>query len=156
MIQSGYDILSDETHDTSKYMAFLHTRASNVERPHDIYWSMAMMPLYLYGHYQDAVTMGKKLEASMYELWSLREVALVLFYLSLSMVALARENPTKENIESIVKAVMEYKKRIDCSGSVNDTNYGMWSLLMEAETCEISQDYSKAIQLYEVRISSVV
>jgi hypothetical protein len=150
MIQSGYDILSDEQHDTQKYMSFISARASNVERPHDIYWSMAMIPLYLYGHYEDAVKMGTKLEATMYQLWSLREASVALFYLSLSLVARCRENPTKEKIESTVTTVSGFKERIDRLGSVNDTNYGMWSLILEAEIAEISEKYSSAVAAYEV------
>jgi hypothetical protein len=150
MIHSGYDILSDEQHDTAKYMSFISARASNIERPHDIYWSMAMMPLYLYGHYEDAVQMGKKLEESMHELWSLREVAFALFYLGLSMIARCRESPAEADIESTVKTVTAIKERLDCMGSVNDVNYGMWSLMLKAEIAEITAEYSSAIAAYEV------
>lgn len=151
MIRSGYDILSDEEHDTRTYMSFIASRASNVERPHDIYYSFSMIPLYLYGHYEDAVRSGKELEVSMSQLWSIREVQLALFYLSLSMIALCREKPADADVKATIETVIRNKERIDRIGSINDVNYGMWSLLLKAELSEIQESYSDSVRSYEVR-----
>lgn len=64
------------------------------------------------------------------------------------MIARARESPEDE-VNRVVREVIAYKKQIDLWQSECDVNYLMWSLLLEAEICELTGDYHDSIQAYE-------
>ena len=82
------------------------------------------------------------------ELFSIRSHRLVLFYLSLSLIAKARDSPEDE-LNRIISIVLGYKEQIELWQTECEVNYLMWSLLLEAEICELAGDYHDAIQAYE-------
>jgi signal transduction histidine kinase/CheY-like chemotaxis protein len=86
------------------------------------------------------------------ELFSMRNNRLTLFYLSLSMIAEAREANFKDDLNRTLDKVLEYKERIVEWQSQCDVNYLMWSLLLEAEICELTGQYHDAIRAYEAAI----
>jgi hypothetical protein len=76
------NVLSDDEHRTSEYMAYLDANASNVDRPRDIYFGLAMIPLFLYGHHTKAIQVGTRLLETTHRLWSARVSYVVYFCLS--------------------------------------------------------------------------
>ena len=148
------NVMSDEGHETDKYMEQIAARAANIERPRDVYNSLAMIPLYLYGHYEHVIQTGNDLRRTVHELWGVRNSRLTLFYLSLALLARARQNPSENSGKDVVDTVTGYKKQIELWQVECDVNYLMWSLLIEAECCEMMGDYHNAIQAYEAAIDT--
>ena len=142
--------MSDEYHDSKSYMAFINSTTTTADRPRDIYWGMAMMPLYLYGHHEMAVEVGTKITETIDGLWSIRIAPLVYFYLSLSILSLHLDNPSREGLEESLETVRKYKYEIDFARSACDPNYGMWSLILEAMICEVTGDQADAVHAFEV------
>lgn len=148
------NVMSDENHETDKYMERIAAGTANIERPRDVYNSLALIPLYLYGHYDHAIQTGDDLRRTVHELWGVRNSRLTLFYLSLALLARARQNPSDDGNKEVVDTVTRYKKQIELWQVECEDNYLMWSLLIEAECCELIGSYHKAIQAYEAAIDA--
>ena len=145
-------VLCDEEHSTSDYMKLIEERSSDVERPRDIYNSLRMIPLYLYGHYGKAIELSIEIVTSMYQLWSLRISLLALFYASLSLLAQIREGNSDQDRDTVLITVRQYKARIAQWQIECNANYLMWELLIGAELAEIEGRYAEAIKQYEAAI----
>lgn len=115
-----------------------------------------MIPLYLFGHYEHAIKTGNDVIETMHELWSCRNSRITYFYLSLSIIARLRENPTDVDRDSLITKVREYKEKIDTWQSQCNVNYLMWSLMVEGELNELTENYHDAIQAYEAAIDHSV
>ena len=102
----------------------------------------------MYGFYDEAINLGNEVLSIAGELYSIRNHRLTLFYLSLSLIAKARDSP-KSEWSGVVDQVLGYKEQIDLWQSECDVNYLMWSLLLQAEICELTGHYHDAIQAYE-------
>lgn len=153
-INTASNVMSDESHETDKYMEQIASRAANIERPRDIYTSLALIPLYLYGHYEHVIQTSKDLRRTVHELWGVRNSRLTLFYLSLALLARARQNPSEDGKKDVLDTVTGYKKQIELWQVECDVNYLMWSQLIEAECCDMIGDYHNAIQAYEAAIDT--
>ncbi len=154
-VESALTVMDDEHHTTAGYLAFISAGSSSSERAHDLYNSMQMPVLYIFGHYEKAVEVGKRLvTTTLKNLWSVRAAAGALFYYGLSIMALARENPSKEERSQAVMEAESCKQQIDAWGSVHDVNYGMWSLLLQAEISFVVGNYPDAGMSYEQAIDT--
>ncbi|KAL1969582.1 hypothetical protein VTN77DRAFT_8135 [Rasamsonia byssochlamydoides] len=145
-------VMSDEYHKTHEFMEHIDLHATRADRPRDIYWGLAMIPLYVYGHYEKAIEVGSQMMESVDRLWSMRISYLIYFYLSLSILTQHFDNPGRSNLDSRLEDVLKYKAEIDFARSACDANYGMWSLLLEALLCEVRGDLSSAVLAYEAAI----
>jgi len=96
------------------------------------------------------VQVGTEILDSIGNLWSLRVVYQVYFYLSLAILNRHLDNPTQNHLDSRLEDVLKYKAEIDYARSCCDANYAMWSLLLEALLCEIREEFPGAVQAYEV------
>ena len=150
---SAGSIMSDQNHDSEQYIQLVKSRASNFQRPTDVYYSLKMVPLYLFGFYDEAVELGNELLLTIDDLWSIRNVPMILFYLTLSIIAKYRNSlahkHSPEAKEEIVGKVMDFKEKIELWQAECSVNYLMWSLLIAAECCELMGDYQAAIEAYE-------
>lgn len=142
--------MADRHHKTNEFIAFLDSNAPNADRPRDIYWGLAMIPLFLYGHHAKAIELGIQMMETMPRLWSARVSYLVYFYLALSLLTLNNEYPAGDYLQGNLQLVLRYKAEVDFARSACDANYGMWSLILEALVFEVRNDYSSAIQAFEV------
>ncbi|KAJ5141279.1 hypothetical protein N7526_002274 [Penicillium atrosanguineum] len=149
---SADNILSDEEHHTSTYMAYLNANASNVDRPRDIYYGLSMIPLFLYGHHTRAIQVGTSLLETTHKLWSVRVTYIIYFYLSVALLTLHNDNPAQGYLDGKMDTVLKYKAEIDFARSCSDANYGMWALLLDALISEVRNDHSSAIQAFEAAI----
>ncbi|KAL8734393.1 MAG: hypothetical protein Q9166_001591 [cf. Caloplaca sp. 2 TL-2023] len=151
-IQSAETVFSDADHDSANYMQYVVIHASNPERPRDVYNSMMMIPLYLYGFYDKAIEIGFATAESIHQLWSIRNNRLNLFYLSLSLVAKIRDRHPMAEDNVLLDQVREYKAQIDAWQTESSVNYLMWSLMIEAEIADLTHKYHEATICYEAAI----
>ena len=118
---SPYTILDDSHHQTEKWKRYVTEHAPSMDRPMDMYWANALPVLYLFGHHQYCVEVGTRLvDGTIKDLWSMVMVASTWFYLSLSLLALARNDPSEESRGKAIELVKNYKQQLDIWGSVND------------------------------------
>lgn len=125
---------------------------ANTSRPRDLYNSLHIIPLYLFGHYDKAIEIGNQVTSTISELWSFRNSRLTLFYLSLSVLAKVKEDPSGPERNISLGKVREYKDMILMWQAECNVNYLMWSHLITAETFELMGDYHNAIQSYEAAV----
>ena len=147
---SADTIMEDERHNTAQFMAYLDANASNADRPRDIYWGLAMIPLFAYGHHNKVIELGIQMMETMPRLWSARVAYVVYFYLALSLLTLHNDYPARGYLDGNLKIVLKYKAEVDFARSACDANYGMWSLILEALIYEVRNDHTSAIQTFEV------
>ena len=82
-------------------------------------------------------------------LWSMRVVRLAHFYTSLALLAYVRENPSGANREDYLGKVRKYSACITQWQAECNTNYIMWSLLIEAGLAEVEGRLGDSIQTFE-------
>ena len=144
-------VMSDSGHDSEEYIQSIEARGSVVQRPRDVYNSMKMIPLFMYGHYDEAIELGNSLLDTLNGLWSIRNVPLILFFLSLSITASyrSRETTSASNMQRVVAKVKSLKAQIALWEAEPNPNHTMWILLIEAETHEIEGNYQTAVHAFE-------
>ena len=142
-------VMSDNEHDSERYLQSIRVGGSTGQRPRDIYNSMKMIPLYLYGHHDEAIELGNSLLRTLDDLWSIRNAPLILFFLSLSTLAKHRNTG---DLRQILAKLKGYKKRIVLCEAESNPNYSMWISLIEAEIHEIEGNYQTAVHAYESAI----
>lgn len=153
--ESALTVMDDDHHTTADYLAFISAQSSSCERAHDLYNTILVPVLYLFGHFEKAAELGKELlTTTLKDLWSLRNAAAVWFYYGLSILALAKHNASKEKRLQVVNEAKSYKQQIEVWGSVHDVNYAMWSLLLQAEISFVTGDYPNAGLSYEQAIDT--
>jgi signal transduction histidine kinase/CheY-like chemotaxis protein/tetratricopeptide (TPR) repeat protein len=145
-------IMSDANHSTNEYMTHLDVSSSNADRPRDIYWGLAMIPLFIFGHHTRAVEVGTQLLITRHRLWSTRVAYVIHFYLAASLLTLHNDYPAQGYLDGKMDTLMEYKAEIDFARSASEANYGMWSMILEALLSEVRNDHSATIQNYEAAI----
>jgi hypothetical protein len=122
------------------------------DRPHDIYWSYAMIPLYVYGHYDKIIELGTSMMDSIERLWCMRASHLTYFILPLAILTKHIDNPNAGSLESHMSLVLQCKEVIDFARKACDVNHAMWSLLIEALMHEHKKGFNSAVQAYEAAI----
>ncbi|KAK3297674.1 uncharacterized protein B0H64DRAFT_129665 [Chaetomium fimeti] len=152
-------VMSDEHHDTITYKNWLMANTNNGGRSLLIYETMEIVPLFLYGHYDQAIELGKACQERAHLLWSARNTRLaMLFYgLALAGAVLRRlgdplspgAEGLKEHVNQGVKKVEELSKRIKDWQVVDDVNYLAWSKLLDASVSEMLGNHGIAIRQYE-------
>lgn len=149
-VHSAETVMDDDLHSSREYMSFIAARASSTDQPRNIYWSTALIALYLFGYHEKAVEIGRQLVRTCDNLWTMRAVSTALFYLSLSMLTLCRDEKDDANRKADIQTVKGYKQRIDEMGRVHDVNYAMWSLILSAAIGEVEGSYGQAVTNYEM------
>ena len=150
--RSAAHVMADEKHNSQNYLQHVLNRSSDTERPSDVYNSLYMIPLYLFGHYSKAIEIGTALLGNLHELWTMRNSRMTLFYLSLAILAELRESTASDDKEALLETVRGYTSQIEDWQAVCDANYAMWSLLLTAEVMELEGNMHGSIQAYEAAI----
>ncbi|KUL90751.1 hypothetical protein ZTR_00042 [Talaromyces verruculosus] len=145
-------VMTDDQHSSLEYMEHIRERSMRPDRPHDIYWSYAMIPLYVYGHYDKIIELGSSMMESIERLWSMRVSHLTYFILPLAILTKHIDNPNAGSLESHMSLVTKCKEVIDFARKACDVNHAMWSLLIEALMHEHTKEFNSAVQAYEAAI----
>ncbi|KAL4782422.1 hypothetical protein BJX76DRAFT_358973 [Aspergillus varians] len=150
--RSADTVLNDDKHNTAEYIDFLEKNASNPDRPRDIYYALALIPLFLYGHHAKAIELAAQMEESISRLWSSRISYVVYFYSALCHLTIHNDNPTRCYLDGKLEIVLKYKAEIDFVRQACEANYGMWALILEALIYEVQDDHTSALQTFEAAI----
>ena len=111
------------------------------------------MILYIFGHYDKALEVADEIVPQMSSLWSWRCTRVVYFYASLAITAKLRENAlVKHKQDDLLRIAESYRAQIIEWQSCCEANYLMWSLLIQAEICELRNDYHGATLAYEAAV----
>ena len=157
-VTQASDIMSDEQHHATTYKEWLETNANNGGRSLLFYETMEIVPLYLYGHYEQAIAMGKTCYERAERLWSARNTRLaMLFYaLSLAGVILRRKEdplPCEESfqtkVDETIRKIEELNEKIKSWQVVSNVNYLAWSEILEGQVSELHGNHGAAIRKYE-------
>ncbi|KAF2102189.1 hypothetical protein NA57DRAFT_54113 [Rhizodiscina lignyota] len=145
----GHDVLSDESHSSLDYLEYIETKASSPKRPRTIYLSYMLVVQFRYGFIQEAIETGEKLLPMMDSIWCMRYYYSNLFYLSLSHISALWESVDKSKREEVTSRVHGWMEKIRIAGTVNDVNYKVLLLTLEAQLAELDCDHGTAIRKYE-------
>lgn len=157
-IQDPLEVLSDEQHNASSYKNWLVTRTLHSNRSTLLYESLELVPLFLYGHYERAVSVSKRCMDDLEKLWSVRNSRLIVFLYGLSLAGkLLRQmhdpRSTPDSYSGEREHVLSELRR--CNGllsawmEVYNVNYLVWVRLLEAQISELSDGHGHAVQNYE-------
>jgi len=151
------EIMSDEQHKSSEYKAWLDQNKTNGVRSRLFYESLELVPLFLYGYYDQAVEVGKRCVDKGHLIWSARNTRFAMLFYGLALAGLVlrrRQDPRDFSTgvdakdEETVAKLQGLAKKIRDWSTFSDVNYLAWSRLLEAQISEISDD-TRAIRQYE-------
>lgn len=151
-------VMSDGKHDTTAYKIWLAGRTQHSNRSTLLYETLELVPLYLYGHYDQAVEVGKRCLEHLDMLWSLRSSRLVLLMYGLArtgqifhMTQDPRCSPEmyQPQLEAVVQEVRGFSKMIKAWATVSDTNYVIWAGLVDGQIAELTGAHGDAVRHYE-------
>ncbi|KAH6850939.1 hypothetical protein B0I37DRAFT_125124 [Chaetomium sp. MPI-CAGE-AT-0009] len=152
-------VMSDEHHDAITYKNWLIANTNNGGRSLLIYETMEIVPLFLYGHYDRAIELGKACQERAHLLWSARNTRLaMLFYgLALAGAVLRRlgdplspgAEGLKDYVNEGVRKVEKLNRRVKDWQVVDNVHYLAWSKLLDASISEMLGNHGIAIRQYE-------
>lgn len=152
------DILSDESHHASSYKNWLGGRTQHSNRSMLLYESLELVPLFLYGHYERAVEIGKRCLDNLQMLWSARNSRLVLLFYGLSrtgqllrLMQDPRSTPAdyRPQIDQVLQELRSFVQMTKDWATVSSVNYFIWYKLLEAQVAELTDDYGDCVMAYE-------
>lgn len=155
---SARAVMSDEQHSAETYKSWLQNSGDSSGGSLLLYETWEIIPLFLYGHYERAVELGKCCYEKLDLIWSARNSRLAMFFYGLSLSGLIlrqQQDPRppsddfKARVDQTVRKIEELNKKIEEWQVVNNVNYLAWSKILHAQVSEIIDDYGPAIQLYE-------
>ncbi|KAB2575560.1 Sensor protein GacS [Lasiodiplodia theobromae] len=149
LVKDPEQVHCDDEHKTSDYIAFVEKRASNPKRPKTIYYSYMLTSLYRFGHIKEAMALGETLLPMMEGCWCMRIYYSNLFHLSLSYIAACRENPEREDRESLLQRIVSFTEKIRIAANYNDINFRLYISILDAEYHDLVCDYEQASKFYE-------
>lgn len=143
---------SDTQHNELEYLEFSASHNPSLQSV-SMYRAIMLVPLYLYGYHDKVVETGTKVVENIRSLWSSRYAPHTYFYISLAILSLHLDDPSRPGLLADMDLVKEYKAKIDFMSNACDVNYGMWSLLLEALLCEVDRDFPGTVKALEVSIT---
>lgn len=158
-IKEAQRVMCDDNHDTTTYKAWLADRTQHSGRSTLLYETMELVPLYLYGHYDQAAEVGKRCLGRLDMLWSLRNSRLVLLMYGLArtgQIFQLMQDPRcspetyEPQLNVVVQEVQGFSKMIKAWATVNDVNYFIWAGLLDGQISELTGAHGDAVRHYEV------
>ena len=147
--KTSSDVLSDDYHSSNDYVKFVRSRASNPDRPLTIYKSYELATLCRFGYYKEVIALSEWLITVTDEIWCMRYTYSNMFYVSLAIIALVREQPDRADRKQLLQRVEEYRTIISTVASHCNVNYATFLSLLDAELADISGRYGEVLQHYE-------
>ena len=160
-ISVAKEVMSDDQHHTVSYKQFLNTKTRNGGRSLLIYETMEIVPLYIYGHYEEACEVGQRCLDHLELIWSARNSRLALLFhgLALAGLTLRKLNDPRNNVEDLKDEVQEtitqleaFSTKIKVWQVVSDVNYLAWSKWLDAQLAELRGQHGVAIREYETAL----
>lgn len=154
-------VLSDDQHDSAKYKLWLNEATKNGGRSLLFYETMEMVPLFLYGHYEQAIKIGQACYQNRDAMWSCRNTRLAMLFYGLALagtVLRQQHNPRvlgealPSQVKEIVRQVGEVNDKIKEWQALSDINYRAWTLLLDAQVAELLGETDTAMRLYEMAV----
>lgn len=146
------------SHDSGAYKFWLHANAKNGQRSLTWYETLEIIPLFLFGHYDRAVQLGKRCVANEQVMWSARNTRSVMMFYGLSLAAVIfrkledprnKDTDIDEEIKATAETLLLLKRKITDWEVVSPVNYFPWSKFLEAQICELKEDHGAAVRAYE-------
>jgi signal transduction histidine kinase/tetratricopeptide (TPR) repeat protein len=174
-----FRVLSDKEHNSIAYKSWLVRTIKNSDRPLMLYESMEIAPLFLYGHYERAVSLGNSCLKKVNAIWSARNTRFLMFFHSLSLAGCVwtrkqqQLNPAyrasspqlasdingrsfeaffEEEMTSMARMLRYFKRKIEQWQVISDINYLAWTKLLGAQIAEMEHDQSAALRFYQEAI----
>ncbi|KAL8403026.1 hypothetical protein RB594_008329 [Gaeumannomyces avenae] len=159
-VSEATEIMTDEHHNSPGYKSWLANNTENGNRSLLFYETLELAPLFLYGHLDRAVEVGKFCVENSHLIWSARNTRFAMLFYGLALAGQLfrqRRDPrtrqaagpheeavkaTARQLESLHRGIMDWQV-------VSDVNYLSWSRLLEAQMAELAGDQGRAIQKYE-------
>ncbi|KAB5582746.1 hsp90-like protein [Coniochaeta sp. 2T2.1] len=151
------DVFSDDQHNAVSYKSWLQ-RTDNGGRSVLLYETMEIVPLFLYGHYEEAIELGQRCYEKSDLIWSARNTRLAMLFYGLALagtILRQQQDPRPDasdlqaQVDRTVKQVMALNVKIKAWQAYSDVNYLAWSKLLDAQLAEMKGDSGLAIQNYE-------
>ncbi|KAI0025269.1 putative histidine kinase HHK1p [Xylariomycetidae sp. FL0641] len=155
------DVMSDEQHNTVAYKSWLDRHTRNGGRSVLIYETMEIIPLYLYGHLEQAREVGRRCLDKSHLIWSARNTRSVLVFHGLSLAGLMlrklsdpRSDPAElqNEVQETIISLEGFSKKIKDWQVVSNVNYFSWSKWLDAQIAELRLEHGFAIQHYEAAL----
>ena len=152
------EVMTDEQHNTTNYKNWLMGRTQHSNRSTLLYETMELVPLFLYGHYERAVEVGKRCLDDLAMLWSLRNSRLVLLFYGLARTGQllrlmqdprCRPEDYAPQRDQAVQELRHFAKQTEDWASVSPVNYFAWFRILEAQIAELTDNHGEALELYE-------
>ncbi|KAI0479092.1 putative histidine kinase HHK1p [Xylariaceae sp. FL0804] len=154
-------VMTDEQHNSASYKAWLNSECGNNGRSVLIYETMEIIPLYLFGHYEQACEVGRRCLDNLQLIWSARNTRAVMVFHGLALAGLMfrkltdpRTNTTdlQNEVQDTVIQLESFNKKIKDWQVLSDVNYAVWSSWLGALTAELRGDHGSAIRQYEASL----
>ncbi|KAI1130300.1 putative histidine kinase HHK1p [Nemania abortiva] len=151
-------VMSDDQHDSVAYKAWLDSYTKNGGRSVLFYETIEIIPLYLYGYYEEACELGRRCWDKLDLIWSARNTRVVIVFYGLARAGLTLQklNDPRTNKEDIQDEVQEtlseirvFSQKVKDWELVSNVNYLAWSKFLDAQIAELSGEHGSAIRLYE-------
>ncbi|RYO96595.1 hypothetical protein DL765_011532 [Monosporascus sp. GIB2] len=160
-ISSATEVMSDEQHHCASYKQFLTTKTRNGGRSILIYETFEIVPLYIYGHYEQACEVGRRCLERLDLIWSARNTRMVLLFhgLALSGLMVRKLSDPRYDADNLKGEVQEtivqlegFSQKIKAWQIVSDVNYLVWSNWLDAQLAELRGQHGLAIRQYEAAL----
>lgn len=159
-VSSAETVMDDlqNHHNSAAYKAWLEANAKNGQRSITWYETMEVVPLYLFGHYDRAVQVGKRCVENEQLLWSARNTRSAMLFYGLSLAGLIfrklqdprnQDADDDEEIKATIGTLETLRRKLTDWEVVSDVNYLPWSHFLHAQICELKGDTGEAIRAYE-------
>ncbi len=155
------EVMSDEHHDTTAYKQFLDANTRNGGRSTLIYETLEIIPLYIYGHHEQACEIGRKCLDNLDLIWSARNTRTVLLFHGLALAGLTVRklsdprydaDDLKDEVQETITQLEGFSKKIKAWQVASDVNYLTWSKWLDAHLAELRGDHGTAIREYETSL----
>ncbi|KAJ5645785.1 two-component sensor protein histidine protein kinase (dhkkdhkj) [Penicillium lividum] len=175
----SFGVMSDKEHNSAAYKSWLVRTIKNSDRPLMLYESMEIAPLFLYGHYGRAVSLGNSCLKKVNAIWSARNTRFLMFFHSLSLAGCvwirkqqqlnaayrtsspqlasdvrgrSFETDFEEEMTSMARMLRYFKRKIEQWQVISDVNYLAWTKLLGAQIAEMENDQNAALIFYQEAI----
>ncbi|KAK7755923.1 Chk1 protein kinase [Diatrype stigma] len=155
------DVMSDDQHHSVTYKQFLDTKTRNGGRSILIYETMEIVPLYIYGHYEQACEVGRRCLDNSHLIWSARNTRLAMLFHGLALAGLMvrklsdpryKADDLKDDVQGTIEQLESLSKKMKAWQVVSDVNYLAWSKFLDAQLAELRGEHGVAIREYETAL----